>query len=152
MSLGGHLPGPPCPFKPSPAIAWWQGETPANPFSSLSLPPPPPSAASFPFSPSREPPGGIRDTKFPFGAGKFLVCRFLGNVAGDGARGETLACAIPVCPQPRGRTSASHILRSGFSPGWKITTSVRRGDWRRGGGGGRTQQNKSKNTHKKKRK
>lgn len=89
---------------------------------SLSLP-------SLPF-PSREPPGGICDVKFPFGAGKCLVCRFLGNVARHRVLGETLACAIPVCPQP-GVGHLHPILCSEFSPispGWKIATSVRRGD------------------------
>lgn len=84
----------PCTFRPSPRIAWWQGETPPNPAqpcSPLSL------------FPSCEPPGGICNMKFPFGAGKFPVCRFLGNVAGDRVVGETLACVIPVCPQPRVR-------------------------------------------------
>lgn len=91
MSLGLDSP---CTFRPSPRIAWWQGETPPNPAqpcSPLSL------------FPSCEPPGGICNMKFPFGAGKFPVCRFLGNVAGDRVVGETLACVIPVCPQPRVR-------------------------------------------------
>lgn len=68
--------------------------------------------------------------KFPFGAGKFLVCRFLGNVARDRVFGETLACVIPVCPQP-GVGHLHPILCSEFSPislGWKIATSLRRGD------------------------
>lgn len=67
--------------------------------------------------------------KFPFGAGKFLVCRFLGNVARDCVFGETLACAIPVCPQP-GVGHLHPILCSEFSPislGWKIATCMRRG-------------------------
>lgn len=68
--------------------------------------------------------------KFPFGAGKFLVCRFLGNVARDGALGETLVGVIPVCPQP-GVTHLRPILGSEFSLislGWKIAPSMREWD------------------------
>lgn len=68
--------------------------------------------------------------KFPFGAGKFPVCRFLGNVAGDRVVGETLACVIPVCPQPRVR-HLHPILPSEFSPislCWETATPVWRGN------------------------
>lgn len=80
--------------------------------------------------PSCEPLGAICNMKFPFGAGKFPVCRFLGNVAGDRVVGETLACVIPVCPQP-GVRHLHPILPSEFSPislCWETATPVWRGN------------------------
>lgn len=118
VSLGQDSP---CTFKPPPRIAWWQGETPQNPAQPFLFP--------VPFT-SCEPPGGICNMKFPFGAGKFPVCRFLGNVAGDGVVGETLACVIPACPQPRVR-HLHPILPPEFPPipqCWETATPVWRGN------------------------
>ncbi|XP_075377598.1 uncharacterized protein LOC142418961 isoform X2 [Mycteria americana] len=58
------------------------------------------------------------------------IARWQGNVAWDRVLGKTLACAIPVCPQP-GVGHLHPILRSQFSPislGWKTVTSIRSGD------------------------
>lgn len=73
--------------------------------------------------------------KFPFGAGKFPICRFLGNVAWDRVLGETLACVIPVCPQPGvGHLHPiPHFEFSHVSLGWKIATSVWRGNCKTNG-------------------